>query len=358
MQLKRILSIVMVLTLLVAFPVIAQDEEVTTDQVTTDASIEGEEVLEEEQQPEIAAVVNGEQITRQTIEQFSNIQNLIMSLYQQYQEFTMVLLRTEAGNNVIDEYQKLKLDQLINQILLAQEAVKKGITLSDEEIDQVINNQISSMKEQYDIDDAQFEQTIKDQGFESVEAYKAEFYNNYKDSLVFTIPLANKMSNQIIQEIEITDQEIEQYYKENKANYELPEQVKTSHILLEDRETAEEVMEKLKNGGDFTELAKEYSTASSAEKGGDIGYISKDQNLAKEFKDAVFALEAGKTSPIVETKYGFHIIKVFDKKEAGIRALKEVRNQIEDQLKYEKGQSEVDKFVKKLREEAEIEKKL
>lgn len=322
MHLKKVLSIVMILTLLVAFPVAAQDSE------------EGSNTAEQSSQPEIAAVVNGEEISMQELDQFAGTQNLIMTLYRSNPEFTQVLLQTEAGQDVITEFQKVKLDQLISQKLLAQEAEEREITLSEEEQTEIFNKQLEGIKEQNNLDDAKLEEALQQQGIESIDAYKERFFEVNKESLII-----NKLQENIRGQAEVTEEEMKSYYDKNKANFEYQEQVKASHILLEDKETAEEVMTKLENGGDFTELAQEYSTGPSAEQGGDLGYISKDQNIAQPFKEAVFALDTGEMSQIVETQYGFHIIKATDRREAGVRSYEEVKDQIKQQLQNQKGQS-------------------
>lgn len=341
MSVKKVLSIVMVLTLLVAFPVAAQDNGAESESA-------------EQQQPEIAAVVNGEEVSMQELDQFSGTQNLIMSLYRSNPDFTQVLLQTEAGQNVIREFQKAKLDELITQKLLSQEAKEREISLSEEEENEIFNQQLEGIKQQNNYeDDAQLEEALKQQGIESIEAYKERFFEVNRDNL-----LVNKLQRNITGDVEVTEEEMESYYENNKSNFEVQEQVEARHILLEDKETAEEVLAKVEDGGDFNELAKEYSTGPSAEDGGKLGFVSRDQNIAEKFKEALFSLKVGNISPVVETQYGFHIIKATDRKEAGVKSYEEVKDQIEQQLRNQKGQSKWDQFVRQLRDEAQIEKKL
>lgn len=342
MHFKKVLSIVMILTLLVAFSVAAQDNEGTPNNTG-----------EGNGQNEVAAVVNGEEITMQELDQFAGTQNMVMTLYRQNPEFTQVLLQTEAGQDVITEFQKVKLDQLISQKLLAQEAKKREITLSEEEKTEIFNNQLEGIKQQNNLDDTQLEEALKQQGIESIDAYRERFFQVNQESL-----LINKLQENVQGEVEVTEEEMKEYYDNNKSDFETKEQVQASHILLEDKEAAEEVMTELQEGGDFAELAKEYSTGPSADKGGELGYISRDQNIAQEFKEAVFDLESGEMSQIVETEYGFHIIKATDKKEADVKSYEEAKEQIKQQLQNQKGQQIWDEFVRELRDEAEIEKKL
>jgi len=340
MRYKRILSIVMVLTLLIAFPAIAQNGEVsdTTDEGT---------------QPDVAAVVNDEEISVQELQQYAGTQNLIMTLYQSFPEFTQVLLQTEPGQGVLEEFQKIKLDQLINEKLLAQEAKERDLELDQEEMNEIFNQQIEGIKEQNNMDDAQLEEALKQQGIESLEAYKETFFEMNKDQL-----LINKLKEDIENQAEVSDEEVKAYYDENQDSFKVQEQAAASHILLEDKETAEEVLQKVKDGGDFAELAKEYSTGPSAEQGGELGMISRGSSVAQEFKDAVFALKVGGVSPVVETQYGFHVIKVTDRKEAGVQSFEEVKENIREQLLNQKSQELWSQFQRELRDKAKIEKKL
>src|SRR6056297_2562900 len=192
MHFKKVLSIVMILTLLVAFPVAAQDNGETSNT--------GEE---SSSQPEVAAVVNGENITMQELDQFAGTQNLVMTLYRQNPEFTQVLLQTEAGQNVITEFQKVKLDQLITQKLLAQEAESRGIELTEEEQTEIFNEQLEGIKQQNNMNDEQLEQTLQQQGIESIDAYKQRFFEINKESLII-----NKLQETVMGEAEVTEEEM------------------------------------------------------------------------------------------------------------------------------------------------------
>ena len=144
--------------------------------------------------------------------------------------------------------------------------------------------------------------------------------------------------------------EIEALYKRNEATYSSPEQIKASHILFKTegkdeaavKKLAESVLAKVKAGGDFAALAKQYSEDSSKDNGGDLDYFGHGR-MVKEFDDAAWALEVGKTTDLVKTEFGFHIIKLTDKKPATKRTLTDVRPQLEDEIKTEKAQAEATK---------------
>ena len=146
----------------------------------------------------------------------------------------------------------------------------------------------------------------------------------------------------------ITDEEIESFYRQNFNRYSIPEQRSARHILIktsaEDSEDAlseklnraEQVLELAKTGEDFTELAKQFSEGPTGPKGGDLGSFSRGR-MVKPFDDAVFALNEGEISDIVETQFGFHVIKVEKIEPAHTKALEEVKDEITFQLQKQKG---------------------
>ena len=110
----------------------------------------------------------------------------------------------------------------------------------------------------------------------------------------------------------------------------------------------------MKKGEDFAKLAKEYSTDTSASQGGDLGFTPRGQ-LVPEYEDAAFSLPAGEVSDLVRTQFGYHIIKVTDKKREGLATLAEVQQQLTEFLKNQKAQEEVARIVDQLRLQAKIE---
>jgi peptidyl-prolyl cis-trans isomerase D len=169
-------------------------------------------------------------------------------------------------------------------------------------------------------------------------------------------------SNSLKGRMTATSQDVQAAYEKNKAMFSTPEQVRASHILFKTegkdgkdkdavRKQADAVLAKVKAGGDFAALAKQYSEDSSKDSGGDLSYFGRardagpGQKMVKEFEEAAFALQVGQTSGIVESQFGFHIIKLTDKKAALTRTLEQVRGQLEDQIKSEKAQAEAGKLA-------------
>src|SRR3954466_674132 len=142
--------------------------------------------------------------------------------------------------------------------------------------------------------------------------------------------------------------DIEREYNNNSEQYTTPEQVRASHILLKTegkddaavKAKAEDLLKQARAGADFAELAKKYSEdEASAKNGGDLDYFGRGRMVA-EFDQTVFAMQPGTISDVVKTQYGYHIIKLVDKKNATTRGLAEVRQQLNDQLAYQRAQTQ------------------
>ncbi|MFP4020678.1 MAG: peptidyl-prolyl cis-trans isomerase [Halanaerobium sp.] len=343
MNLKQNILITAVLVLIVlSMPVMAQDMEDVNETVN-------------EETPEVAAYVNGEEISMQQLEQFSGLRNILMELLQSNQEFASVILQTEAGQEVVEEFQQLKLEQLITNELLVQEAKNRGLEVSDKEMNKIFDQQVNALKQQNNLNDEQLEEAIQQQGFESMKQYKDMFFENNMNGF-----LVNKLREEVVNEVNISDQEAKEYYDNNQEQYETSEQKRVSHILFDDQEKAENVLAEINDGADFAEMAKEHSTGPTAEKGGDLGFITADeQGLDRTFRDAAMELKVDEvTDEPVETQFGFHIIKVTEAREAGVRDFEEVESQIKSQLRSEKQSQSFQEFAEDLREDAEIDVKL
>ena len=132
------------------------------------------------------------------------------------------------------------------------------------------------------------------------------------------------------------------------------EQVQASHILVADEETAKEVAQKLKDGGDFAELAEEYSTdASNAKKGGQLSYFPRGE-MVTEFDEAVFAMEIDEISSPVKTSCGYHIIHVTDKKAAKEAVFEDLKDELKEKLFEQKMQSEYGVYLNEIKEDYDI----
>jgi parvulin-like peptidyl-prolyl isomerase len=226
------------------------------------------------------------------------------------------------------------------------------------------------------------EKEISDEYDKLVKNYQseAEFEKDLKAKKVTKEFLEEQISNQLLRDkifnketanVVVSDAEIKKYYDDNdETTFKVPEQVRVSHILIkfnipegqqlndsiknEAKVKISDIEKQLAEGGDFAELAKKYSEDTvSAPNGGDIGFVSKGQTVA-EFEDVAFKLEVGEVSPIVETYYGYHLIKVTEKKDSYIKSFDEVRDTIESYLVNNKKMKVWEDFVYLLIDKAEI----
>ena len=188
----------------------------------------------------------------------------------------------------------------------------------------------------------------------------AAYFEAHKDD--FKVPEKRKIkfllidSDAIRAKVTIAPADVERAYNENIEQYSTPEQLRASHILLRTegkdeatvRASAEDVLKQAKSGADFAALATKYSDDEGTKgKGGDLDFFGRGR-MVPEFDTAAFALKPGEISDLVKTQYGFHIIKLVDKKGGTSKTLDEVRQQLTDQLSFEKAQQEVQTLAERL----------
>ena len=171
------------------------------------------------------------------------------------------------------------------------------------------------------------------------------------------ILIQSLLEKEIVDKITLSDEDIQSYYVENKENYWQEEEVHAYNILVETEEEAKAVLQKIEEGQEFSELAKEFSIGSSASTGGDIGFISKG-TLMPEIEDQLFILDPGEVSEIIPTERGFHIFKVVEKNPSGYLELSEVRGELEEQLLPARQQEAFDQYLKDIEDRATIEKNI
>jgi peptidyl-prolyl cis-trans isomerase C len=151
-----------------------------------------------------------------------------------------------------------------------------------------------------------------------------------------------------------TEPQMEQYYKQHLNEFSQEKQVHASHILVKDKATADKLEAKLKKGADFATLAKENSTCPSSSQGGDLGFFTRNR-MVKEFSDAAFALKPGEISAPVKTKFGYHIIKVNEIKEASAKPFAEVKAAIRNKLIQEEKGRVFEEYVNSLKKKIKFE---
>jgi Parvulin-like peptidyl-prolyl isomerase len=229
-----------------------------------------------------------------------------------------VITKDDLYNFLVQENGQAALDSLVADKIIDLEAQKQKIAVTDEEVQTELDDIIQEYGDQ-----ATFEQALQASNY-TMEAVKKDI----KMNLYITKLLESSVT--------ITEEEMKAYFEENKTSYNITEQVRVSHILVDSEEKAKEVKEKLTAGGDFTALAAEFSTdTNTKENGGDLGFISKGE-MVQEFEAAAFALKAGEISNPVKTEYGYHIIKYVEKKEAKEASYEESKAQVKEALLQQK----------------------
>ena len=194
----------------------------------------------------------------------------------------------------------------------------------------------------------------------ATDADVASYFDGHKDD--FKVPEKRKIRYLLIDveatraKVVVPAADIEKAYNNSIEQYTTPEQVRASHILLKTegkddaavKAKAEALLKQAKAGADFAELAKKNSEdEQNAKSGGDLDYFGRGR-MVPEFDQAVFAMQPGQISDLVKTQYGYHIIKLVDKKSAATRPLAEVRQQLSDQLSYERAQAQAADLASKL----------
>jgi peptidyl-prolyl cis-trans isomerase C len=249
-------------------------------------------------------------------------------------------------------------DNLISETLLDEQVKAAQIQFSDAEVLAAMEKAGAQMQPPITIE--QFRATVEAQGG-NFEDYKNRFRKQLEYDKLLESQWAAKAT--------VTDNDANEYYATHPKEFEIPEQVQASHILISTkptdpnadpnqvkaaaREKAEKLLQQIKDGADFAALAKENSSCPSAKDGGDLGLFSRGM-MVKPFEGAAFALQVGQVSDVVETDFGYHIIKVTDRKEAGVTPFEEAKAGIIDNLTKKKRDAVAREYIQSLRQKATI----
>lgn len=249
---------------------------------------------------------------------------------------------------------------------------KEAIT--EEDLEYALNDLPDQYKEYYSTEDGkqQLLERIAEQKMLAMKAkeMKLDKTKEFEKAMenAKEMALAQQVVKKLIMEdIKATDEEIKEEYEKNKESYKTEEEVEASHILVktdsgmsynekeEARKKALDIWKKVMKGADFAKMAKKYSDSPEvAENGGELGWFSRDR-MVKEFSDEAFAGKVGKIVPhLVETQFGYHIIKVTGKRPAGYTPIEEAREKIEDSLLSEKRNEAYEKLKEELKEQYSV----
>ena len=292
-----------------------------------------------EKLPDVIAKVNGESVTRTELEDY--VRNL----------------EGQAGSPIPadqrDRIYRGVIDQLVGYKLLVQEAKARKVVVADADVDA----RIAEVKKQFPSEDL-FMQTLIDRKM-TVDQIKADARRD--------MSIARLIEAEIAPRVAVKPGQVEEFYKSNPDKFLQPERVRASHILIATAENADaaskaqakakaqQVLKDAKAGKDFAALARQHSQdPGSAVNGGDLGFFPQGQ-MVGPFNDAAFSLKPGATSDLVETQFGYHIIRVAEKQPARTVPLEEVRPRIEEFLQHQNRESETESFVKALRAKSKVE---
>jgi len=264
----------------------------------------------------------------------------------------------DQGHTTVPEFEKeLKTELLLSKL---QNMVTAGAQVSADEIQREAAKQYTKVKLQYAIINADdISKTIN-----PTESEIKAYYDQHKTQYATPLPEKRKARYVVIDQsklqdqIKVTPDELQRYYSEHQDEFRVPEQVKASHILIKvpegadpkvdaaARAKAEDILKQLKAGANFEELAKKNSDdPGSGKQGGSLPWFGRGQ-MVPEFEQAAFSLAPGQLSGVVKTTYGYHIIRVDDKHQAGIKTLQEVRAQIEPEAAGLKAHQQADSLAR------------
>ncbi len=284
---------------------------------------------------EVIAKVNDELILKSDYDR--QVSQVKSALEANGQDFS-----TDEGKKVLKEIKEKVLESMISDQLILQQAEKDNITLSEEEFEQAISD-----LEQYHGGKDALDKYLEQQGLD-----RSSFEKLVKEQLVI-----NQFKEKLTSDIKVTDEEVKKFYEDNKAMFELPAQeIRASHILVDTENEAKKILAEIKAGGDFAELAKDYSKdPGSKELGGDLGYFSKGK-MDPEFEKAAFALKPGEISDVVKTTFGYHIIKVTGERTS--LSFDDAKDYIKSNLENTKKEEEFNKYLDEWKKQSKIEKYL
>jgi peptidyl-prolyl cis-trans isomerase C len=266
------------------------------------------------------------------------------------QGFKRFGMKEKEHPELMKQLRKKALDKLIGNEVLAQECQKLKI----DDVEQRVEEKVKALE-------------MKFGAGEGVEKYlkrKSLTLDDFKKSARKMVYVDEYLKRQGISDPKIPEESIRKMYQENSDLRQ--ETVRVSHVLIatdpkgdadkneKARQKAEQLREEIVKGKDFAETAKEHSNCNSAAGGGDLGFIDKGY-MPKEFDQAAFALQKGAVSAVVKTKFGYHIIKVLDKKPGGIVPFEETRGFFRKYLQQEESKKLLEAHVAELKKKAKIE---
>ncbi len=271
-------------------------------------------------------------------------------------EFDRVVRNIELGNGPIpadrrDEVLRGVLDQLITYTVMSQEAKTQNVTVTDTDVDSRIK---------------QMRGTTSDDEFKKALAARGMSVEQLRSDARTQLTIEKMMEAQIANTGAATEVDARAFYDNNPDKFKQAATVRASHILLKVPENAPEaektkartqiegILKRARSGEDFAALAKQYSQDGSSAQGGDLGHFERER-MVPPFSQAAFALQPGQLSDVVATQFGFHIIKVTDRKPPSAVPYEQVSARIVDYLSSQKKQQRMAQLIQDAKKRARIE---
>ena len=275
--------------------------------------------------PNIVVEVNSDSIT---VEEFTAELSPLVGSYQ-----------TPPSPQEEEDFKNLKralLDQLIDKRLILNEAQKMGITVPEDELEDAF---------------VRIKKGYPQGGLDELLRNEAAL-RQWKDRLRQRL-LIEKVINRVAQLAASIDEDtVRKYYKKHRSEFMASDQVRVRQIVVKNRQEAEDLLKRIKRGEAFEDLAKKYSTSPEAEMGGDLGFFGRG-DMPEEF-DVVFSLQAGQTSEIVQSPYGYHIFQVVAKRGEKESNFDEVKDRIRKMITQEEEEKIFQGWLKKAKKKADI----
>jgi peptidyl-prolyl cis-trans isomerase C len=301
---------------------------------------------------DVIVTVNGTEITRGRVDE----------LVQPRLEQVMKRSRRKPTDDYLADVKKRLSQQitqgLIIEALIDQQMKKHNIIVTEQQIDDYIAQMAA--REDMTVDDLKALITGEGRDYEQ---WKQQMQF---DKIIGVLTLAEMQG---FGTVDVNEADALEFYQQDQERYQIPEQVRASHILISPDTSdpnidpnaadaaalakAQKLLEQLRAGADFAQLAKENSDCPSSANGGDLGF-GRRQSWVAPFSDAAFALQVGQISDIVKTQFGYHIIKVTDRKEAGLIPFDDVKDDIVKSLRTRREADLSSKYVVSLRDNSEI----
>lgn len=258
--------------------------------------------------------------------------------------------------NIEQQVRRGILREMIDEKLIEQKAKKLGIAATDKDVDEVMQEMLSK-------------KNLSMQEMQDAIASTGETFEDYKNDLRQHLTRRNLLAREIKRRVTVSDEEIGNYYREHRKDYEGKAAVRIKQILIivpkdSDAETKEklrvragEILLRLKSGVSFDLMAAQVSQGPAAQTGGDLGFVEKGLMLP-EVDRVAFSLGVGEMSDVIESAIGFHIITIVDKRGEGIKSFESVKEEIVEKIGKEKVEKKFEEWIREERTKAHIEIKL